>query len=226
MKNLFPLLLLCLAMAASCQKEEPTPDPCEDAVCLNGGTCVNGTCNCVAPYAGPHCETDTSTADPCAGITCLNGGNCINGICQCPPQWTGPNCGQQKTPKSVTITQVDVLAFPPTDANGGGWDNNSGADIYIEIANYTTGTKLYSHPTHYADASPTATHVFDVDPDLVIANLGPDYIVRLYDYDTFNADDYMGGIYAKIYTTTNGFPATRLWDAGGIKLKVYYSYQF
>jgi hypothetical protein len=37
----------------SCAK----PDPCEEIVCQNGGTCVDGTCNCPEGFAGTLCET-------------------------------------------------------------------------------------------------------------------------------------------------------------------------
>ena len=34
-------------------------DPCKDVTCLNGGTCVSGTCNCAAGYEGTDCSTKT-----------------------------------------------------------------------------------------------------------------------------------------------------------------------
>ena len=29
---------------------------CEDNTCLNGGTCVDGSCVCLSKYTGQHCE--------------------------------------------------------------------------------------------------------------------------------------------------------------------------
>jgi hypothetical protein len=40
-------------------------DPCKDVTCLNGGTCVSGTCNCANGYEGTNC--DTKTQDRYAG---------------------------------------------------------------------------------------------------------------------------------------------------------------
>jgi len=34
-------------------------DPCKDVTCLNGGTCVDGTCNCAAGYEGTDCSTES-----------------------------------------------------------------------------------------------------------------------------------------------------------------------
>jgi len=34
-----------------------TSDPCKDVTCLNGGTCVSGTCDCATGYEGTDCST-------------------------------------------------------------------------------------------------------------------------------------------------------------------------
>jgi len=46
-------LLLTATVLNSCKKEEP--DLCEGVTCLNGGTCVNGECDCPEGYTGPDC---------------------------------------------------------------------------------------------------------------------------------------------------------------------------
>src|SRR5205809_189486 len=38
----------------SCKK-----DKCKDQYCLNGGACLDGTCQCPTGYSGAHCETNT-----------------------------------------------------------------------------------------------------------------------------------------------------------------------
>ena len=35
-------------------------DPCAGVVCLNGGTCVNGSCNCLTGYTGSNCGTEVT----------------------------------------------------------------------------------------------------------------------------------------------------------------------
>ena len=54
-------IIACSAMVTlvtSCKKDE---DPCKDVSCLNGGTCIDGTCDCPDGFSGPNCETE----DPC-----------------------------------------------------------------------------------------------------------------------------------------------------------------
>lgn len=53
----FPVAILMLvAVLSACQE-----DPCENVVCLNGGTCVDGlgTCECLPGFEGDSCETFT-----------------------------------------------------------------------------------------------------------------------------------------------------------------------
>ncbi|MBA2422488.1 MAG: calcium-binding EGF-like domain-containing protein [Chitinophagales bacterium] len=38
-----------------------TKDDCKDVVCLNGGTCVSGTCECPTGYEGSDCTTEERT---------------------------------------------------------------------------------------------------------------------------------------------------------------------
>lgn len=53
MKKSIVFLVVLIFGILSCAK----PDPCEEVVCQNGGTCVAGTCNCPEGFAGTLCET-------------------------------------------------------------------------------------------------------------------------------------------------------------------------
>jgi len=48
LKTLFVLTVF----AASCS------DPCDDVVCQNAGTCIEGVCDCADGYEGTLCETE------------------------------------------------------------------------------------------------------------------------------------------------------------------------
>lgn len=37
-------------------------DPCKDVSCLNGGVCVDGSCQCELGFEGPNCETEQRLA--------------------------------------------------------------------------------------------------------------------------------------------------------------------
>lgn len=47
------LYLTMFFLLSGCAK-----DPCEKAVCLNGGYCLNGSCICTGGYSGKNCEVD------------------------------------------------------------------------------------------------------------------------------------------------------------------------
>lgn len=34
-------------------------DPCKDTTCLNGGTCIDGSCDCPSGYQGDSCNYET-----------------------------------------------------------------------------------------------------------------------------------------------------------------------
>lgn len=68
-----------------------TKDKCEDVVCQNNGSCVDGACKCPSGYGGASCETVT---DPCVKIKCKNEGVCENGACKCPAGFEGELCEQ------------------------------------------------------------------------------------------------------------------------------------
>ncbi|MEQ8324046.1 MAG: calcium-binding EGF-like domain-containing protein [Vicingaceae bacterium] len=48
-------LVMISLLFTTCDKKED-PDPCETVICLNGGTCVSGTCSCPKGYEGVQCE--------------------------------------------------------------------------------------------------------------------------------------------------------------------------
>src|SRR4051812_20503660 len=63
MKNvlLIALTAISLLLSTGCKKkksDDSTPsDPCANTVCLNGGTCVDGSCSCPTGYTGSDCGT-------------------------------------------------------------------------------------------------------------------------------------------------------------------------
>lgn len=58
----FSFLVLIAIVFSSCEKQEqnfgPTTyyKPCEDVICLNGGICYDGNCECPTGFEGSKCE--------------------------------------------------------------------------------------------------------------------------------------------------------------------------
>lgn len=79
-------------------------DPCEESVCLNGGTCTAAQeedskfkCTCMAGFTGTRCEVKVK---PCSLHPCKNGGTCQeNGDstyeCKCKLGYGGQNCTEK-----------------------------------------------------------------------------------------------------------------------------------
>jgi len=100
-----------------------------------------------------------------------------------------------------------------------------GPDIYFTME-YSNST-IYEHPTFYQNADPSQDYDFQPNTNLNINNPTDNYVIRLYDYDDFDADDYMGGIQFVPYQDGNDFPAKINLDAGGdvaFELSVTYTW--
>ena len=88
MKQFTPILVLLVTLLLTAC----TPDPCEDTICANGGTCFEGNCQCPPGFSGADCSIDD-----CDALNCQNGGSCEQGICDCPMEFTGRECEERVT---------------------------------------------------------------------------------------------------------------------------------
>src|SRR5215217_1585631 len=51
--------LTAIAFATVMMFNACNDDACKDVTCLNGGTCIDGTCNCATGYEGTDCATES-----------------------------------------------------------------------------------------------------------------------------------------------------------------------
>ncbi|MEX2596457.1 MAG: hypothetical protein WEC59_05950 [Salibacteraceae bacterium] len=61
--------------------------------CQNGGTCLEGNCECPVGFSGEECELE----DKCISqnVTCENGGTCTDGTCDCADNYYGETCANR-----------------------------------------------------------------------------------------------------------------------------------
>lgn len=78
-------------------------DPCANQICTNGGTCIDGECDCPEGFIGPQC---TIPLDPCITKACIESSTirCEQGSggearCICEDGFEGDVCGDQWTDK-------------------------------------------------------------------------------------------------------------------------------
>lgn len=213
------ILLVSIFLNYSCSDEPEFIDPCEGVVCLNGGVCNDGTCDCPDGYYGVNCENEV---DPCKGVRCLNGGSCDDGECDCPEGYDGEFCQYQLTPSKIRLSKIVVNEFNITEPSGGSWDNFSGADLYISILN-DENEVLWTSSIYYEDATGT-NYVFEPDPYIDFDEAENLYKIRLFDLDSFDSDDiiYTGRFYP--YEEDGGFPSSITYSGDGTKFTIYLSY--
>ncbi len=56
--------------------------------CQNGGSCVDGSCNCLDGFTGQYCDTPVVE---CV-VPCENNGQCVDGVCMCADGFDGNLC--------------------------------------------------------------------------------------------------------------------------------------
>jgi hypothetical protein len=172
------------------------------------------------------CKKDPVIQDPCLNIKCQNGGTCANGLCNCTTGWSGSDCSKQVTPTKIRITKIDVLKFPATTSAGAGWDPADAPDIFPKVLKGTT--VLWSSTDYYANALQGTIYPFTPSTSIDILAPKDEYIVELWDYDTLDPNDYMGGIKFTPYNDTNGFPSTLTLECAtcNTSYKLYLQYIF
>ncbi len=167
--------------------------------------------------------------DKCDSVACLNGGSCSEGICECPAGFSGTSCEIRQTPTAMRITRIVVTSFPSLDANGDDWDLTSRADIYPVVYQEGSSSFLYTSDTYNEDASAGLSYSYTVGGTLSLS-VNNSYVIGLYDYDTPDPDDFIGGLSftpADIFPATGVLPTSYTITAGGslsFQIDVAYTY--
>lgn len=208
MRKLIPLLTVVLLLtAAACKRST-----CEGVVCKNGGSCVDGVCDCLPAFTGATCELHTN---PCDTTPCYNGGTCINGVCSCPGHTSGPNCAQQDVPTRMLIYRLAIGQFCPASSTGVLWDSDgSPADIYPVIKKGNTvlfDGSGFGGIYMRTNANYTTWYPMELGGDSITIDepTNSTYRMELWDYDGGGgADQFMDGFNFTPFTPGNGFPGS------------------
>lgn len=232
----FHAIMAISLLTLSCSKDEdnnePPTDECADITCLNGGECVDGSCDCPPGYSGEDCnEFDTGGGDggsACEGVECENGGYCEGGNCICPQGYEGAECENQIEPSLIRITSIEVSEIPEADIFT--WDysiDDTGPDIYVEIL-YGNGDLIHwSEVVYNVTLYSSYSHTFHFSPPVIVNDINGTHIFRLRDEDLGEEDDHLGGVQTSgLYHPSNDFPPYISTGGGLVAFKVSLEYEW
>lgn len=100
---------------ASCDTDS---DACKDVTCENGGTCIDGTCECPEGFGGTDCSMDY-----CAAVVCDATGGTLTPSstgcdCVCEEGYEGEDCATEERAKFVGSYLASGTAVCPVSGNG------------------------------------------------------------------------------------------------------------
>lgn len=124
----------------------------------------------------------------------------------CDLGFTGDKCDIQETPNSITVNSAELTDYPDTKADGSGWDDASGPDIYFKLLQ--NDVVIYSSDIK-TDVSPGSVLTFTAGLPVNVSNVDDSFTIQFYDDDStlgIGFEDLMGAFPIDLYTSDNGFP--------------------
>lgn len=123
-------------------------------------------------------------------------------------------------PTSVKIKSFQIDAMPFLDANGSGWDPNSGPDVYFKITNNSTTTYIDGSGSIDYDVIPGDLPIgWNLSTPLTVSPLNQIRAFALYDYDSLDPDDFIGGIYINMSNYPD-YPDVITMEYGNFKFRI------
>lgn len=143
-------------------------------------------------------------------------------------------CKKEKASPSYTnvkILSVKITEIPPTETNGSGWDNNSGADVYFTINDPNNNVVVNGKSSTFENLTMDKLPIsWNLSQGFNITNLSTNFSIALFDNDTddfpSNADDLMGGYYFNMEDKKSGYPTTIKVGNPDSQLKIEFTVQW
>lgn len=143
-------------------------------------------------------------------------------VVPCLQGYTGLGCTTQVAPTTITIDEIRVYDWPLVNSTGGGWDNNSGPDLFIEY--YGWGSINLFTSGYYQDVTTDFYYSWSPNIELSILDYYATNTISVFDYDDLTDHDLMGAIEFTPYSDTNGFPQTQTLLVNDWFLEIHYLY--
>lgn len=124
----------------------------------------------------------------------------------CDLGFIGDKCDEQQTPASITINSAELVDYPDTKADGSGWDDSSGPDIYFKLLQ--NGAVIFTSDLK-TDVSPGSVLTFTAGLPVNVSNVDDSFTIEFYDDDSalgIGFQDLMGAFPITLYSSDNGFP--------------------
>jgi PKD repeat protein len=228
------LLLATPFLIESCKKDSPAPTP--DFTYSGVGiapatvTFFNVSTNATS-YSWDFGDNGTSTQES-PTHTYLQGGVYTVKLTVMGPGGTNSTTKTVniQAPTSVKITSVKITAMPFTKSTGGGWDSNSGPDVYYAIESQN-GSILYTSTTYPNVGAGNLPVSFNINPAFQTGNLSTQYQVILWDNDTdelfSTSDEWIGGyIFSFSQFASQGYPSTVTLQTASSPIKIELTLQW
>ena len=133
-------------------------------------------------------------------------------------------------PTKVIISKVTITNMPfVDDVSGSGWDPSDGPDTYIKITDKQNNVLIDGSGSILNDIVPSKLPLsWNITSGLTVTDFTSPIFVDLWDYDTFDPDDYIGyaGFNFSYYTSgANAYPSSITITQNGITAKLDISWK-
>ena len=127
-------------------------------------------------------------------------------------------------PTKVKITKVTVTDLPFLTSGGASWDFSGGPDVFFNITNQLNNILLNGTTSRISDVTSAMLPLsWTLTSAYEITDFGAARYIDLWDFDSPDADDYIGyvGFLMSNYTSAaNPYPATVTQTQNGITVKL------